>query len=201
MAKRLTPNVLKELTQILQKFQQIQASLTKQNVNMQDEETKQSVLMIACMWSQPGLARRALMLGADIHQTNRLDREPIHIAAIGGNVDIIAMLLDAGAEINKRGGGDGTTPLGFAVDYSHLEAVRFLLAKGANPFVVLDDSGDSCLHMAARNNNVKIAKLLIKAGLENAPDRNGTTPYSLAWRYNAGPPMKRLLAEFLPPRY
>ena len=57
---------------------------------------------------------------------------PLHVAAVRGDVHIIGLLLDAGAEIDVRGE-YGHTPLHEAVGQGHTEAVKLLLAKGADP--------------------------------------------------------------------
>lgn len=54
----------------------------------------------------------------------------IHEAAKEGNVAAISAALDAGVDINAS---DGiATPLYFAIDRAHLEAAKFLIARGAN---------------------------------------------------------------------
>jgi uncharacterized protein len=57
---------------------------------------------------------------------------PLHVAAIRGDVHIIGLLLDAGAEIDARGE-HGHTPLHEAVGQEHIEAVKLLLCRGADP--------------------------------------------------------------------
>ncbi len=56
----------------------------------------------------------------------------LHMAARRGNVDVIAALLDGGADIEARDSA-GDTPLRRAVNLNKLEAARLLLARGADP--------------------------------------------------------------------
>jgi ankyrin repeat protein len=65
------------------------------------------------------------------------DCTPLHVAAVRGDVHIIGLLLDAGAEIDVRGE-YGHTPLHDAVGQGHVEAVKLLMSRGANPNIPND---------------------------------------------------------------
>jgi len=67
----------------------------------------------------------------EVHTRGLLGVTPLHIAAIRGDVHIIGLLLDAGADIDARGE-YGHTPLQDAVGQGHVEAVRLLLQRGAS---------------------------------------------------------------------
>ena len=56
----------------------------------------------------------------------------LHMAARRGNVDVIAALLDGGADIEARDSA-GDTPLRRAVNCNKVEAAKLLLARGADP--------------------------------------------------------------------
>jgi ankyrin repeat protein len=58
--------------------------------------------------------------------------QPIHLAAEAGNPDAVRALLDHGADINARDATHGRTPLIFATSENRLEAMKLLLAKGAD---------------------------------------------------------------------
>ena len=73
--------------------------------------------------------------------------------------------LEAGAPLGKyslRGSGS-VTALSQAVDYQNVEAVRALIAAGADPNAS-DGHYSTPLHLAARNGNVDVAKVLLEAG-------------------------------------
>nr|CAH8855428.1 unnamed protein product [Trichobilharzia regenti] len=59
-------------------------------------------------------------------------------ACIGGNIDIVQLLLDNGADVNSRGQ-FGRTPLYRAAFGSHLDIVKILLNHGADPRLYADD--------------------------------------------------------------
>jgi ankyrin repeat protein len=65
------------------------------------------------------------------------DDTPLHVAAVRGDVHIIGLLLDAGAEIDVRGE-HGHTPLHEAAGQGHIEAVKLLVSRGANPNIPND---------------------------------------------------------------
>lgn len=57
-------------------------------------------------------------------------RMPIHLAALRGQVDVIALLCDHGASLSEQDA-NGTAPLHKALGQGHLEAAQQLLAYGA----------------------------------------------------------------------
>jgi putative ankyrin repeat protein FPV023 len=81
-------------------------------------------------------------------------------------IEIITLLLDNGADINKSS--HGVAPLIFAAntpDESGTALLEFLLSKGADPNVK-DFQGNTPLFVANYADNTKAIKLLIKAGAD-----------------------------------
>ncbi len=92
----------------------------------------------------------------------------------GGPVDALVLLLRAGAPIEQRTGvgATGDTPLLMAVYRRSIEAVRVLLAAGADPCVV-GSEGDSPLRSAAGHGDLEIARLLLRCGANATVDEPG----------------------------
>jgi cytohesin len=59
-------------------------------------------------------------------------RAPIHSAVIVGDIELVAVLLKAGADIESRTEG-GSTPLHFAANWGTVALVKLLLDAGADP--------------------------------------------------------------------
>ncbi|MGE0469685.1 MAG: ankyrin repeat domain-containing protein [Nitrospira sp.] len=89
----------------------------------------------------------------------------LHLASGAGHRDIAEFLLSAGARVDARWCGDGTTPLFLAVTNGHLDIVELLLKSGAQ--VNLRDSiGETPLAAAIFHSRDAIARLLVARGAD-----------------------------------
>lgn len=90
-----------------------------------------------------------LAAGADVDARSANDFAvlPIHSAVAGGHDDVVAVLVDAGADVNARQP-HGWTPLHGAALNGSLVSVARLLAAGADP-VARNDDGASAFDLAA----------------------------------------------------
>jgi ankyrin repeat protein len=77
--------------------------------------------------------RELLAAGADPDGYDDAGNAPLHIAAMQNNPQLIEILLDAGAEIDRPRTGAGDTPLLEAVQNHGDDAALLLLARGADP--------------------------------------------------------------------
>jgi len=74
-----------------------------------------------------------LARGANKEHRNVSDYTPLSLAASGGYVNIIKLLLSHGAEINSRTGSKlGISPLMLAAMNGHTNAVKLLLDMGSD---------------------------------------------------------------------
>jgi ankyrin repeat protein len=91
-------------------------------------------LTLAAFFKHPEAARLLLDRGADVHQRARHEQIqvlPIHSAAAdGGSVEIVRMLLDAGADPDAEQPG-GFRAIDAARQEGNAELERLLLARGA----------------------------------------------------------------------
>lgn len=130
---------------------------------------------------------------------------PVMAAVYRGHHQVIAVLLDAGAEVDvfaaaatgrtddlRRGldvtgavgayAYDGWTPLHLAAFFGHLDCARLLLDAGANVNAVSVNSlRNTPLHAAAAAKYTDVALLLIERGVDGDPtDAGGYTALQIA---------------------
>ena len=80
------------------------------------------------------VVRALLEAGADVEVRRAFaGTTALHLAAASGSVSSIDALVDFGADIDAREWEWGQTPLIFAASLDRAEAVKMLLARGANP--------------------------------------------------------------------
>ncbi|MEI8072431.1 MAG: ankyrin repeat domain-containing protein [Planctomycetota bacterium] len=88
------------------------------------------------------------------HDSNLLGNTPLHAAAIWGDLDAIALLIENGGDPNAVGE-YGFTPLHQALAQGNIDAALFLIEKGASlklengfgktAFQMAEDRGAECL--------------------------------------------------------
>uniref|UniRef100_A0A671XEE1 Ankyrin 2a, neuronal n=1 Tax=Sparus aurata TaxID=8175 RepID=A0A671XEE1_SPAAU len=100
---------------------------------------------------------------------------PLHVASKRGNTNMVALLLDRGAQIDAKTR-DGLTPLHCAARSGHDPAVEILLEKGA-PLLARTKNGLSPLHMSAQGDHIECVKLLLQ---HKAPVDDVTLDYLTA---------------------
>lgn len=102
-------------------------------------------------------------------------RACIHESVSNDNIDLIALLLQNGANINLKDD-EEETPLTVAILNESIDVIDFLLRHGSNPNLK-DDEGETPLIRAISCKNIKIIELLLQhgadTGLKNA---YGETP-------------------------
>ncbi len=112
----------------------------------------------------------------NVHGQNEHGETPLHIASNQGQIELVASLIERGAELNTSSN-LGYTALHYAANRCYEEIVRMLINNGAN---VNSESnfGYTPLHYTVINGcGIKIAKILIDNGA-NVNSRNvfGNTP-------------------------
>ncbi|GAA5080160.1 hypothetical protein GCM10023259_087040 [Thermocatellispora tengchongensis] len=119
---------------------------------------------------------------------------PLYLAAVGGDAEIVRLLLAHGADPNRLSGGeDEGLPLCAAAAWNHVEVAEALLAAGADPRGKEGD-GWSALLWAATNGHHDVAAAVLAAGAD-ADDANdaGDTALTLAARRGAPGVVRALL--------
>lgn len=104
---------------------------------------------------------------------------PFMEACMNGNIDLVEMLLKAGADINKTNA-SGCSALMWACGAGNLKTVELLLASGADVNIT-DKYGNTALVWACDEGYREIAELLLKAGADpNKKTKTGKTALSQA---------------------
>ena len=90
-------------------------------------------------------------------------------------------VLEAGADVNERGGPYGSTPLGWVAQVGSIRLARMLISRGADPKSAAE-KGSSPLHMATWNGDfVEIVKILLDAAADpEAHNASGQTALEVA---------------------
>ena len=119
-----------------------------------------TALQLAAFFGHTAAAKVLIDRGADVNAPSRnpLQVQPLHSAAARGGPELIALLLDAGADANARQAG-GYTPLQARAAHGDMEMTKLLLRHGADPAQRSDD-GRTALDMARENGHADIVALL-----------------------------------------
>lgn len=129
-------------------------------------------------------ARRMLAAGADVNAPLSAEDEyynyPIFHAIEDIHLEMLQLLIEAGADVNVRDKGN-STPL-MECNLACAEVVRMLLEAGAEVNPVRDEENYTPLLYAARSGSPESVKLLLEAGAHvNVHGGNSCeTPYELA---------------------
>ncbi|MEJ1286399.1 ankyrin repeat and KH domain containing 1 [Cricetulus griseus] len=111
-----------------------------------------------------------LARGANKEHRNVSDYTPLSLAASGGYVNIIKILLNAGAEINSRTGSKlGISPLMLAAMNGHVPAVKLLLDMGSDINAQIETNRNTALTLACFQGRAEVVSLLLdrKANVEH----------------------------------
>jgi ankyrin repeat protein len=115
----------------------------------------------------------------EIDRRDGFNETPLYIAVQTGKINIVQLLIDAGANLNATNRLEDTA-LHKAVFTEDLPAAKVLLKAGAK-VNVKNNWNQTPLHFATIIGNPQIVKLLLNAGADkNAINKSGKTPFHIA---------------------
>ena len=141
----------------------------------------------ACEQGNVEIVEAFLKSGQDLHvpvvreNQKLLDLSAIHVAAKGGHIQVVEILLTYGADKEMLSGErPGERPLHVAVRAGHVAMVKYLLDNGTD-VVALDGAGDQAIHLAAARGSTEMLSLLLERGAAiDSATPNGDQPLHIA---------------------
>lgn len=141
--------------------------------------------------------KQLLTAGAHANAIDEWGNTPLLNAAREGQVESARLLLNAGAEIDGRGG--AMPPLAAAALRGHVSLVRLLLRNGARVNAV-GANGLTAIMNAVKLNQPEVARVLLEGGANTrVRDRDGQTLLGVAVHANFSEMLALLLAHGVDP--
>jgi hypothetical protein len=185
-------------------------------VIVEDDRARVDELLTADVGLATGHIERERLYESGIFHWIYVGDTPLHLAAAGYRVEIVARLLRAGADPNAARNRRQSGPLHYAADgfitgpawdaNRQVKTIRSLLDAGAN-LQAPDKNGATPLHRAARTRCAAAVNCLLEAGGDpRQPNRSGSTPFHLAVQTTgrggsgtdiAQAAQRQIIAEFL----
>ena len=153
--------------------------VVRMELQSSDEATNETLLS-ACKRGRETEVEHLLHapLNPDVRDAQN-DWTGIHLAAKNGHLDIVRLLLEAGADMDAARQ-NGATALQQAAWNGYLNVVRFLLEAGADKDAARQD-GTTAVIGAAQNGHLDVVRLLLEAGADkDAANQDGWTALHMA---------------------
>ena len=158
-----------------------------------EDSLESTPLYFASFYGLYRMTERLLDHGQDVNAEGGPYGAPLNAGCLGGHRDVARVLLDRGAEINRKSHDYGLTALHLASESGNVSVVRLLLDRGAS--IHLQDSyGDSPFICACRSGDCETMELLLDHGASIEPaDSSHQTPLLAAVRWERYSAIKLLL--------
>jgi ankyrin repeat protein len=135
----------------------------------------EDALHCAAYLNWPSFTERLMEIGVEKNIPAGSWDTPLHVAAQNGSSLALEALLKGGADPNKTNE-EKQTPLTLAARANYADIVEVLVTNGADVSVGSGPHDKTALHIAAKNGNVKIAKLVLEHGADVNSSNNWMGP-------------------------
>lgn len=153
-----TPALIKAMQE--QSFRAAQALVDAPDIRPDvRNEVDESPLMLAALRGQEALVVQLVSRGAAV---NKNGWTPLHYAATGGHLRVVAFLIGAQADLNAESP-NGTTPLMMAAMYGNAATVQLLLESGAEAYPRNDHglSAEDFAMRAGREDSLRLIRQVL----------------------------------------
>jgi ankyrin repeat protein len=165
------------------------------NINFKSKE-RYTPLFFAVQYNRKPIVEYLVSKGVKIDEKNgQLEHTAMIKACEDGSLDIVKVLVDAGANINLKSKGE-FSPLLYAVENKRKPIVEYLVSKGVNIDEKNGHLGNTALIKACEFGSLDIAKVLVDAGANiNLKSKAGFTPLFYAVQKNHKPVVEYLISK------
>jgi ankyrin repeat protein len=133
------------------------------------DEARDPPLVVAALAGNLDALAALLAEGAAVEVVTGKGLTALHAAAYAGHGPLVELLLDAGAQVNRKNNPFGVTPLHMAAEENHLEIVEVLLQSGADPSAT-EMNGYTPATRAGWREHWDVVRVLREAGAECQPE-------------------------------
>lgn len=138
---------------------------------------QETLLHLAAKGGHVALTKLFIEKGLDIAATNRIGKTALQLASEGGHLELAKLLIEKGA----IPGPAGPKLLHTAVQKDEVEFAELLIKKDVEINQYID--GETPLHRAVGQGNIRLVKLLIERGADiSAAGKDGNSPLFYAFR-------------------
>jgi ankyrin repeat protein len=131
------------------------------------------------------MVKALLKRNADVNES--VNQRPLSAAAVGGNLEVLDLLIAAGAHLQPANAGDSKHPgieaLLLAIQYRHVDVARRLIEKGVPVDLADKENLTPLMHAAGTRENAAMVEFLLSCGANllskgcqvNRTDQSGQT--------------------------
>ena len=139
--------------------------------------TADTALLDAAQQNDLSAVTRALQQGARVNAKTRYDATALMLGAMNGNIEIVRLLIERGADMNVRDTFYGFTPMAAAMMNGRADVIRFLVEQGSPETL-------NALALALQTKNIP----LLSAVLASKQISDKTVAATHAWLVKTGSP-------------